>query len=287
MFFGMFQISAQRCEGFKTITQGGWGTKCHGDNPGCYRDANFDAAFPDGIRIGNETNSITLTSSSAVKNFLPSGTTPRALNSGALIDPGQTYRNVLAGQLVTLTLSIGFDVYDADFGSNPLLLGDLRIRNGTFAGMTVNNFLQIANNAIGGEATGYSYSRLNAAASAINENFDEGTVDNGFLTCNPPQFLVSTLFNNPFCYGNLSGDITVFVTGGTAPLFIHYLPELLLQDFNFRIISNSFGPNIEFANRSRDWYHFDTACGLIVTFGIVIIVGFYRIFRFTFFTTRK
>jgi len=217
MFFGLFQISAQQCEGFKTITQGGWGIQCHGGNPGCYRDANFDAAFPDGIRIGNETNSITLTSSLAVKNFLPSGTTPRALNSGALIDPGQTYKNVLAGQLVALTLSIGFDVYDANFGSNTLLLGSLEIRSGTFAGITVSEFLQIANDAIGGGSTLYTFSQLNSVASSINENFDGGTTDNGFLSCNRALILVSTLVTNPVCFGDLSGAVVVTITGGLGP----------------------------------------------------------------------
>ncbi|MBC7439239.1 MAG: hypothetical protein H7250_04570, partial [Flavobacterium sp.] len=127
MFFGIFVSSAQNCIGFKTFTMGGWGTHCHGENPGCYRDAHFDAAFPDGIRIGSDTRSLTLTSSLAVENFLPSGTSPRALNAGALTDPARTYRNNFAGQLVALTLSVGFDVYDANFGSNTLLLGNLRI----------------------------------------------------------------------------------------------------------------------------------------------------------------
>jgi SprB repeat len=223
MFFGMFQSSAQNCVGFKTFGMGGWGTQCHGGNPGCYRDAHFDAAFPDGLRIGNDTNSLTLTSTLAVENFLPSGTTPRALNSGALVDPGSTYKNVLAGQLVTLTLSVGFDAFDPNFAPNTLLLGNLIIANGTFAGMTVTQFLQIANNAIGGATTGYSYSQINNAAKAINNNFIGGTVNNGYLTCSPivvcnPIHITSLVASCAIlCYGDHTGMETVTITGGIAP----------------------------------------------------------------------
>ncbi|MFN7014154.1 MAG: hypothetical protein ACK4ON_07790, partial [Bacteroidia bacterium] len=217
MFFGVFQISAQDCSGFKTFSQGGWGTQCHGGNAGCYRDANFDAAFLDGIRIGNETNSITLTSSLAVKNFLPSGTTARALDTGDLVDPGNTYKNILAGQLVALTLSIGFDAYDADFSSNSQSLASLEIAGGTFAGMTVGEFLILANAAIGGDVTGYSYSEFNAAAAAINLNFHEGTVDNGYLICDAVQLPPLTLVLTTLCSSSTTAQVSVNVTDGTAP----------------------------------------------------------------------
>ncbi|MCF6129629.1 SprB repeat-containing protein, partial [Flavobacterium sp. AS60] len=218
MFLGMFQNSAQNCTGFTTYSVGGWGGQCHGGNAGCYRDANFDAAFLDGIRIGSETNSITLTSSAAVKSFLPSGTTARALDAGTLVDPGNTYKNVLAGQLVALTLSIGFDAYDANFSTNTQSLASLEIASGTFAGMTVGEFLVIANATIGGTVTGYSFSELNVAASAINLNFDNGTVDNGYLTCDTILLEPLTLVLTHLCNSNPSGgQESITVSGGTAP----------------------------------------------------------------------
>ena len=92
-------------------------------------------------------------------------------------------RGVLSGQLVALTLSAGFDAYDPNFSQSNTSLGSLTINSGTFAGMTVSNFLQIANDVIGGCSTAYSLSQLNAAATAINENFDNGTVDRHYLNC--------------------------------------------------------------------------------------------------------
>ena len=134
--FGMMDTYAQNCnEGFKTFTIGGWGTQCNGGNPGCYRDANFAAAFPSGLTIGCGSNTLTLTTSAAVQAFLPSGTSARALDAGNMVDPGGSYRNVLAGQLIAVTLAAGFDSYDSNFSTNTNSFSNLIIANGTFSGM--------------------------------------------------------------------------------------------------------------------------------------------------------
>ena len=55
---------------FRSQTQGGWGSTCSGNNPGCYRDTHFDTAFPDGVTIGCDGGeSLTFTSSAAVRDF--------------------------------------------------------------------------------------------------------------------------------------------------------------------------------------------------------------------------
>src|SRR4029079_4504484 len=41
-----FTVSPPGCTGFRTQTQGGWGTDPTGNNPGVYLHANFAAAFP-------------------------------------------------------------------------------------------------------------------------------------------------------------------------------------------------------------------------------------------------
>lgn len=218
LLFGMVSTYGQNCnEGFKTFTNGGWGTQCNGGNPGCYRDANFDAAFPDGLIIGCGSNTLTLTTSAAVQAFLPSGTSARALDAGSMVDPGGSYSNVLAGQLVAVTLAAGFDAYDPNFSTNTNSFSDLIIGNGTFAGMTVSQFLNVANQVIGGCSTEYSFSDVNAAATAINENYDNGTVNNGYLICNPFKLYAITVDSNVNCYGYLNGQVSVTVIGGSAP----------------------------------------------------------------------
>lgn len=167
---------------FRTQTQGGWGTQAHGNNPGAYRDANFSNAFPNGLEIGC-TNKLRLTNSAAVAAFLPSGSNARPLNTGTMVNPGRSYRNVLAGQLVALSLSVGFDTYDPGFGASNGLLANAVVQSGTFQGWTVQMVLDEANQFIGGCASQYSASQLNAVLSAINENFVDGNTDNGFLGC--------------------------------------------------------------------------------------------------------
>jgi hypothetical protein len=173
---------SNNCRGqFKTFTIGGYGTACNGNNPGCYRDNNFAGAFPNGLVIGCGSNKLTFTSSSAIQNYLPAGG-PASLITSSATNP-TTSRGVLSSQLIALTLSVGFDAHDSNFSSSSTSLGSLTIKNGTFAGMTVSNFLQLANDIIGGCSSQYSLSEINSVATAINENFDNGTVDLQFLNC--------------------------------------------------------------------------------------------------------
>lgn len=172
------------CNGFRTQTQGGWG-QCQqtGNNPGTYLFANFAGAFQNGLTIGcNRT--LKLTSAQAVCDFLPSGTSPKALPEGNMVDPGTSYKNVFAGQLVAATLNARFDVIDPNFASNSTYtLGELVFASGLFEGWSVNELLEEANKKIGGCTSGYSNSQLSDALSSVNENFKDGTVNNGVLVC--------------------------------------------------------------------------------------------------------
>ncbi|MBI1184551.1 choice-of-anchor A family protein [bacterium] len=172
------------CGGFTTFTQGGWGTACKGSNPGCYRDANFTAAFPSGLTIGCASGfQATFNSSAAVKNFLPAGGTANKLTSN-YTNPTSSSAGVLAGQLVALTLNVTFDGYDPAFGASSGHLADnkIAITGSPFYGMSVADFLVLANEFIGGCPSPYSASDFNTVATAINENYDNGTVNRGNLT---------------------------------------------------------------------------------------------------------
>lgn len=168
---------------YRTQTQGGWGTNPAGNNPGTYLNSHFSQAFPNGLTIGCGNRKLTLTSAQAVRDFLPSGSSPSMLPVGHLINPGGTYNNVFAGQLVAATLSTTFDAMDEQFGSGFPDLGTLTIASGTFSGMTVYDLLTLANQIIGGCSQVYSPSQISSALASLNENFVDGTTNNGFIDC--------------------------------------------------------------------------------------------------------
>ena len=168
---------------FRTQTQGGWGATPQGNNPAKYLQNHFAACFPNGITIGCATaNTLTLTSSTAVKNFLPSGSTPSMLPND-MVNPGGSYNNVLAGQLVAATINVQADACDPNFGPADTWLGDAVIVTCDFAGWTVQSLLDGANQFIGGCGGSNTASQYNDALTMLNENYVGGTVNNGNIEC--------------------------------------------------------------------------------------------------------
>lgn len=164
---------------FRTQTQGGWGAVPKGNNPGAYLHANFAGAFPSGLVVGGGYT-LTLTSAQAVTNYLPDGGTPAKLTQN-WVDPGNQAITVLAGQVVALSLSVGFDLYDPNFSPSNVNLKDLLVAdpNSPYYGWSVQQVLDEANLILGGGPG--NPSQINQAVSAINQNFVDGTIDNGFL----------------------------------------------------------------------------------------------------------
>lgn len=170
---------------YRTQTQGGWGSGCKGNNPGCYRDANFATAFPNGLTIGCQAGfTLTLTSSAAVEAYLPCGG-PAGVLTQNYTDPG-CIGNVFSSQLIAASLSVGFDDADPNFGGSTDALEDLVLATGPLAGVSVGDVIAEANNAIGGCGSIYSIGDLNSALTTINENFVDGTINKGDLTCDNP-----------------------------------------------------------------------------------------------------
>ncbi|MFO7650860.1 MAG: hypothetical protein R6X13_05920 [bacterium] len=164
---------------FRTQTQGGWGSVPQGNNPGAYLHSNFAGAFPAGLTVGGGFT-LSLTSAQAVTDYLPDGGTPVALAQN-WVDPGSQMISVLAGQVVALSLSVGFDLYDPNFGASPVNLEDLVVADplSPYYGWTVQQVLAAANSILGGGPG--DPSQVNAAVSSINENFVDGIISNGFL----------------------------------------------------------------------------------------------------------
>ncbi|GJM29239.1 MAG: hypothetical protein DHS20C17_18740 [Cyclobacteriaceae bacterium] len=187
----------ENCDiGHRTQTPGGWGAPAAGNNPGALRDAYFDQVFPDGLLVGCPNGYyVRLTSAAAVEDFLPSGGKPRVLDQ-IYIDPsGKELKNVLAGHLVALTLSLHFDHFLEDFGESEFLLCDLILCSGQFPGNNVQEVMGQANRALGGCPSQTTIVEAIELISSINENFVDGTTDNGVLCC-PRGGHISTLDND-------------------------------------------------------------------------------------------
>jgi hypothetical protein len=183
---------------FCTFTMGGWGSGCPspqmGDSlstqPGCIRDHYFDRVFPNGVMIGDPAGldggpyfAAKWNEASDVENFLPAGSKPSTLNRD-YEDELTTSAGVLAGQLLALTLNVGYSC-------SPTVFDDLALTSavgcyggyeipedcGKFGGITVDSFLVVANWAVAGNTSvltpfGANLSDVNFTATCLNEAFD-------------------------------------------------------------------------------------------------------------------
>jgi hypothetical protein len=186
-------ILRERCPEACTFTIGGWSSSCpesqQGDlmsiQPGCIRDHYFSTVFPGGmVTIGHASGfTATWTSAAAIEAFLPDGRAPNVL-TGDLTDPVSTSAGILASQILALTLNREYSCAGifTDVGLSPAdyCYGEQVIGNdcGKFAGLTVDEFLMLANKAVGGKLNvlnGYdaSLSDLNYTATCLNELFSE------------------------------------------------------------------------------------------------------------------
>jgi hypothetical protein len=87
--------------------------------------------------------------------------------------------------MVALTLSVGFDTFDSNFGTAGMPLGNMLINSGTFQNWRVADFLAVANRVLGGCSTSYSIQSILETATAINENYVDGNTNGGYLICLP------------------------------------------------------------------------------------------------------
>ena len=163
-------------EGAITRSQGGW----HNTSRTTPLNISwFGTNFPSGLRIGLPGRSITLNNPDSVRIFLPSGSTPRALNIGDASDytVRREYSNVLAGQAVAASLNLAL---------SPILQNAV-IQSGLgfpYEGHSISSILSMANNALGGGAVGSStvYSNLTHALDIFNNSFPGG-MPNGNVVC--------------------------------------------------------------------------------------------------------
>lgn len=172
------------CGPLRTQTPGGWGAPANGNNPGAYLHANFNSAFPAGVTLGDAAGfTASWTTAQAITNYLPAGGNASKLTANYTNPSTNQLKNVLVNHLLALTLSVGFDLEDIDFGEGGTPLAQMEIGSGAFAGWTVEDFLAEANKVLGGTSNAYSVNDVKNTAAAINENYVDGNMDNGYLVC--------------------------------------------------------------------------------------------------------
>lgn len=178
-------IEPPTCGQLRTQTPGGWGAEPNGNNPGTYLHKNFSTAFPNGLVVGNvgAGKYAKFTTAQAITDYLPAGGQAKVLTTSYINPATNDLKNVLVNHLVALTLSVGFDAADPSFGQAGVQLGDMIIKNGPFAGKSVSFFLAEANKVLAGLSSAYTLSDLVDVADALNNNYDDGIVDKGYVTC--------------------------------------------------------------------------------------------------------
>jgi hypothetical protein len=128
--------------------------------PACIRDEHFDEVFFQGVLIGLEDppyHSAYWSSAEAIENFECSYGIPKVLDRD-YVDPVRIeLRGVLVGELLALVLNREFSChgYFADLGypGSTSCLGEYVIPDDVpkFAGLTVDEFIAIANRTVGGD----------------------------------------------------------------------------------------------------------------------------------------
>src|SRR5262249_15295671 len=117
---------------------------------------------------------------SAIAAFLPQGSTAGTLTANAT-NPTTSSAGVLAGQVLALQLSVDF----SNKGTTPGGLANLIVSSGPLQGKTVAHVLALGNAVLGGNTSalpaGMSITGLVDVIDSINNNFDNGQQNNGYL----------------------------------------------------------------------------------------------------------
>lgn len=160
------------CGDYDTFTQGGWGARPRGNNPGTFLHTNW-TAITGGTLVVGVGNTLTFTDAQAVTDFLPSGGKPGTLSDSGVDVTGKTSAGVFAAQVTALELNVRASAYTTSGGE--YALGDLVIGSGAYAGMTVSELLALAEAVLGGDLSalpeGETVSSLNDMVTKVNEAF--------------------------------------------------------------------------------------------------------------------
>lgn len=180
---------------FRTQTQWDWSRPCSESDAGCYLAQNFATVFPAGLTIGDATcgygYTVTMTNLTELLKMLPRWGTPDRLTCSA-VNPGdwgdppaldRYFGGELGGRAMALTLNLGFDAGDPNFGCSSLSLGDLVVcqAGDPCDGMTVSGVLAEANRLLSACQSPLGYVEATACVKAIAMNFRDGLTVGQYL----------------------------------------------------------------------------------------------------------
>jgi LruC domain-containing protein len=227
--------------GFVTYSKGGWGSKAAGNNVGTIRDGHFDQVYTNDFVIGDPNHyTITFESSEDVENFGFPGSGSKVLTKNWVNPEKKDKLGQMADQIIAARLNRDFNEA-GHLGTNQIYeLGELVFVDGPFMNKSVNEFLAMAEIALGGGGLGnYSVTDYASAAENINLNFHEGTINQEKLTCPEDQ-------ENDDPYVELTeecieGDVifTITNTGDgdmtTAYSGTLYKNDVVIESFNYQL----------------------------------------------------
>ncbi|MBK6829991.1 MAG: T9SS type A sorting domain-containing protein [Flavobacteriales bacterium] len=212
------------CSGTHTEAQGSWGSSS--STQSLYMTANFVAGFPSPnyLTIGCGTRLMPFTTAASIVSALPTYGTPALLPTGTTVNP-TTVSNSFVGQLVSAKLNVRFDEMSTSFASSTVLLKNMIVASGTFAGMTVQQVINLADQTIGGCSSTYTRSSLSSALTQINNGYDGPNENSGYLVCpgttgmvlepNAPATVIDGKLLEVIVFPNPVRDAaTILLTGG-------------------------------------------------------------------------
>jgi hypothetical protein len=168
-----------------TYSQTQWGFS--GTTAGALLNANFASLYGSAFEVGG-FYTISFRTADSVFAHLPD-TLGAGVLTGSLVDPTSSSGGDLAGEVIALQLNVDFSA--ADLVPSQVSLGDVYFCNtglATLDGLTVDEFLAIANTLLGGGSASYTPSFATGVARAVNDAFAAGT---------PSSFAQANLFSSP------------------------------------------------------------------------------------------
>ncbi|MCB9182754.1 MAG: hypothetical protein H6591_02465 [Flavobacteriales bacterium] len=172
------------CSAPRTVTQGVWGLPTNIGTEAAYMAQRWSQAYPapNYLTIGCGSRVMRFTTAQAVINALPCYGAAAILPSGTTVNPSSV-NNTFVGHLVSLKISTRMDEIDPSFCASGTMLKDMVVASGTFAGWTVQQLLDLADQVIGGCTSSYSVMTVVSAVANINNGYDGPNENSGYLMC--------------------------------------------------------------------------------------------------------